>query len=261
MMWQIILAAVLGGSACSLVGFFLFNLSLPFMGVCLSHAALAGAVLAQLLGLPMLPTAFCVSLATAVMIGPIADRAGVDPNVSMGMLFSLMMAVAFVCIGLMPGPKSDALGLIWGSILFVRKSELVLMAGVLALVVAFVVIFGKELRAVLFDRRIAASCGIREGLVYYVLLAVSGAAVTINLQTVGGLMLFSLLVNPAAAATRLTHSYNGALVFSVIFGVLASLGGLMISYLLNAPAGASIVLVSCAMFFAAALVQKARGVD
>jgi len=259
MLTQIILAAILGGGNCALVGFFLSNLRLPFMGVCLSHAALAGAVFAPLLGLPVLPFAFAVSLLTAALIGPVADRAGVEANTSMAILFSLMMGIAFFGIGITPGPKSDALSLIWGSILFVRATELKWMVAVAVITILFVLLFGKELRAVMFSRTIAASCGVREGLVYYLLLAVAGATITINLETVGGLMLFSLIVNPAAAATRITERYNLALPLSVVLGVVAALGGLGISYLFNAPAGASIVIVSSTLFLLAVFIRKFRG--
>ncbi|NOZ20969.1 MAG: metal ABC transporter permease [Planctomycetes bacterium] len=255
---DVILGVLLGGAGCSLVGFYLSNLRMPFMGVCLSHAAMAGAVLAMVFGLPVWPAAFGLAILSAFFVGPIADRTGMDVNVSMGIIFSLMMGIAFLGIGAMKGPRSEALGLIWGSVLFVREADLLWMAGAVAVTIVFVVVCDKELRAVLFSREVAASAGIRESLVFYTLLVLSGAMITTNLETVGGLMLFSLLVNPTAAAMRLTSRYGPALATTVAIGVLSASGGLVLSYLLGAPTGASIALVSFLFFAASVAIHRLR---
>ena len=255
---NIIIAAVVGGAACSLVGFFLSHLRLPFMGVCLSHAALAGAVLAKLTGLPMIPTAFVVAVLASFMVGVVADRARIDANLSMSILFSLLMGLAFLGLHFVRGDRSDQMSLIWGSILFVMGRDLVWMTVAAGVAIAFAALFNKELKALLFSRSVALSAGIRATAVYYGLLTVSGLVVTANLETVGGLMLFSLLVSPPAAAAKLTHSYARSLVLSAVLGSVAALGGLILSYHWNAPTGASIVVTSTAIFIVASLIQRIR---
>lgn len=255
---DVIIAAALAGAACALVGFYLTNMRLPFMGVCLSHAALAGALFAQWLGLPAWPLAFSAAVFTAVLTGPVADSSGVDLTVSLGILFSLMMGLSFLLIGLMPGPRSEALGLIWGSVLFVRTTDLWATGGVLAFLVAFVILFDKELRAILFSRQVAAAVGIREAMIFYLLLLTAGATVTVNLDTVGGLMLYGLLVQPAAAAGLLGRSYLSCLIISVALGVIGALGGLALSYLLAVPTGAAIVVVLSALFALSVLIARIR---
>lgn len=254
----IVAAAALGGAGCGLAGYFLSNLRLPFMGVCLSHAALAGAVFANLLGLPMWPVAFGTAVTVSFLVGYVAERTRLDLNVSMGILFSLFMGIAFVGIGLTKGPKTEVLGLIWGSVLLVSTRDVLRIGGATLIAGLFSLAFGKELKAVLFSRAIAASSGIREGLVYYLLLVVSGLVITVNLEAVGGLMLFSLLVAPPAAACRLSERYWRSLGLSVLLGAAAALGGLTVSYACNAPTGASIVLVAAAIFAASALAARRR---
>ena len=255
---DVILAGAIAGAACALVGFYLTNMRMPFMGVCLSHAALTGALLAQWIGMPTWPLAFVAAVGTAALVGPVADSAGVDLSVSLGILFSFMMGVAFLLVGLMPGPRSEALSLIWGSVLFVRGTDLCAMAAVLAFILLFVVGFDKELRAVLFSRQVAASVGIREALVFYLLLLAAGAVVTVHLDIVGGLMLYGLLVHPAASARMLGRSYVSCLVISVVIGVVGSMGGLALSYALAVPTGASIVVVLSVLFGASAIVGRIR---
>jgi len=252
----ILAAALLGGGGCALAGYFLSNLRLPFLGVCLSHAAMAGAVFANLLGLPLWPAAFATAVAAAFAVGYVAERMQLDLNVSMGIIFSMTMGVAFIGIGLTKGPKTEVLGLIWGSLLLVSKTHVLCIACAAALAATFALAFGKELKAVLFSRPIAASSGVRERLVYYLLLVVSGLVVTVNLEAVGGLMLFSLLVAPAAAASSLTDRYWTTLCLSVAFGAVAALGGFAVSYALDTPTGATIVVVASAIFLLCSTLAK-----
>jgi len=245
---DIILAAVLGGGACSMIGLYLTNLRAPFLGVCLSHAALAGAIFGSLAGLPALPVAYVSAIVVSILVGNVAERARVDLNISMGILFSLMMGLAFVGIALSPGPRTEALGMIWGSLLFVSPEDILFMGVAFGATLVFSILFAKELKAVLFGRELARASGIREGLVYYLLLLVAGGVVTVNLEAIGGLMLYSLLVTPAATASKLTERFAAAFVLTAVVGIVASLLGLYFSYLLNAPAGASIVVVVSVLF-------------
>ena len=253
------LAAVLGGAGCGLAGFFLLALDVPFLAVCLAHAALAGAVLALALGWPVLPCAFGGALLAAAVLGPLADRTRVGANVMSGILFSLTLGLAFLGIGMLDTARAPAMGLIWGNLLLLDWGRLAAVAAVTAAGLALTALFLGPVKAVLFSRRIAWTSGIPAGAITYALLAWCGLAVTVNLEAVGGLMLYSLLVNPAAAARQVTTQFSAALVWSVVFAAGSACGWLALSLGLNWPVGASIVLVSSAVFAAAALPQLWRG--
>ncbi len=255
---KILLGGVLGGAGCALVGFFLVNLQLPFLSVCLSHAAMAGAVAATLLGLPPLPVAFAGALLAAILLGPISDATRASVNTVTAILFTFSMGLVFLGIGLMPGPKSEILSLIWGSILLVRRQDVIGMGAAFFVAALVVGLFYKEFKAILFDRRLAAASGIRANLLFYVLLVVTGGVITVNLYTIGGLMLFSLLVNPAAAALQLGVRFRLALLLSMLFGVISSGCGLWISFLFGWPAGASIVIVSSVLFATSVIARVLR---
>ena len=255
----IIAAAVLGGSGCALAGYFLSNLRLPFMGVCLSHAAMAGAVFANLLGLPVWPAAFVTAITVSFLVGYVSEHMRLDLNVSMGILFSSIMGITFIGIGLTKGPKTEVLGLIWGSLLLVSKGHVLWTGAVFVVVALFAVLLGKELKAVLFSRAVAASSGVREGLVYYLVLLVSGLVITVNLEAVGGLMLFSLMVAPPAAACRISQKFWVSLWLSALLGAAAALGGLAISYAFDTPTGASIVVVASSIFAVSAILTRKKG--
>ena len=138
-LWRPLVAAVLGGLVCGVVGVWVVMMNIPFVGVAMSHAAFAGAVTGLLLGINPLLTAAVFCIAASLLIGPVAERADIEPNVSLGIIFSVVLGFAFLAIGLMRGPRSNALSLIWGSILLVSARDLALMAGAAAAVLLFLV--------------------------------------------------------------------------------------------------------------------------
>ena len=154
-----------------------------------------------------------------------------------------MMGVAFLGIGISKGPKSPLLGFMWGNLLFSGKGQFLAMVAVAAALIVFIAIFGKELRMILFSRELA-SYMIPEGVIFTALLVFSAGVITVNLETVGGLLLYSLIANPAVAALRIARSFISALVLSGIFGALSTMGGFFIAYWFDLPLGACIALVS-----------------
>jgi len=259
-MQNAIISAFLGGIACSTVGVFVVLLHMPFIGVAMSHAAFAGALLGLWLGFVPLIGAFTLCLVAAAIIGPLADRGELSPETSLGVVFSLMLGVAFLFMGLMPGTKSGALELLWGSILTNTGSDIILLAIVAIVVVGLVSIFFKEIQATVFHRNIALSVGIPATLVLYGVLFLTGATVTTSLRSIGGLLIFSLILNPAAAAYQLTYSMKRMFLLSAAFGVLSGWIGLLFSYLFNIPSGATIVITSSLIFMIAAIFSPKRKV-
>jgi manganese/iron transport system permease protein len=257
-MQNAILSGVLGGIACATIGVFVVLMHMPFIGVCMSHAAFAGALLGLWLGFNPLIGAFGVSLAAAAVIGPLADRGELNPETSVGVIFSLMLGLAFLFMGLMPGTKSGALELLWGSILTNTRSDIMLLGITAVVVVGIVIIFYKEIQATIFHRDMALSVGIPATLFLYGILFLTGSTITVTLRSIGGLLIFSLILNPAAAAYQLTYNMSRMFLLAAVFGVLSSLTGLLFSYLFNVPSGATIVVTSSVIFMLAAIFSPKR---
>jgi manganese/iron transport system permease protein len=247
-----ILAGLLGGVACSLIGVFVVTMHLSFIGVAIAHAAFAGALCGAWLGFNPLAGAFFFSLVATAVIGPLADRGEFNPDTPIGIIFSITMGLAFMFMGLLSGPKTEALELLWGSILTVSSLDLVFLAVVAVIVSALVVLFFKEIQAVIFHRETALAVGIPANLIFYGLLFLTGAVITASLRSIGGLLIFNLILNPAAAAYQLTYSLRTMFLLSVIFGVFSTWLGLFISYQFNVPSGATIVIISAVIFIIAA---------
>jgi manganese/iron transport system permease protein len=257
-MQNAILSAFFGGAACATIGVFVVLMHMPFIGVAMSHAAFAGALLGLWLGFEPLIGAFVISLLAAAVIGPLADRGELSPETSVGIIFSLMLGLAFLFLGLMSGPKSEALALLWGSILTNTRGDIIFLAVVAVVVAGLVFLFYKQIQATIFHRGMALSVGIPATLIFYGILFLTGATITATLRSVGGLLIFSLILNPAAAAYQLTYSMKRMFLLSAGFGVLSGWLGLFMSYLFDIPSGATIVITSSAIFLLATILSPKR---
>jgi len=240
---MVILAALLGGGSAGLMGFFIIGLRMPFLVIATAHAALAGAVFGGFFHLSYIAAGFAGALIGASLLGWLIRAHKVESNAALGTIFSLMMGLAFLGIGLSKGPKSAALRLLWGNLLFVTAADLWLMGVVLALLIVFAWMFNKELKLLLFSMRLA-DVTLPAGLLFTMLLLLEASVITINLETVGGLLLYSLVTNPAIAAMKLAKTYASGLLLSALLGAGSACGGFAMAFLLNLPVGACIVLSS-----------------
>lgn len=262
----VMVGGTLTGATCGALGTYIVGMRIPFLAVCVSHAALAGAVFGVLGGLggsALVWPALLAASAAALALGMLEARAThIDINVLIGMLFSLSMGVAFLGIGLVGlygKSQNEVLSLLWGSVLFVQWRDVWVSGGVGLVLAAFVALFRKELSAILFSRLHAAAAGIPVALIWTGFLILTSAALTVNFQTVGGLMIYSLITNPALAAFQLARGHTRVLLLSATFGAVSGLGGFLLSYRLDLPTGATIVILSSVLVAAAYVISRISG--
>jgi manganese/iron transport system permease protein len=252
------IACVLCGASCSLLSVFIVLMKMPLIGVSMSHAAFAGAVLGMLLDFNPFLTGFILCLLLAGVVGPLSDRTDMAPENVLGIMFSFLMGLAFLGMGILTRTKAGALNLMWGSLLSLSGWDIVVLTLITSVLVLFVFLFFKEIRSVLFNRRLAAASGVPERLIYYALLFLTGAVVSSNLATVGGLLIFALLVQPGATALQLTYNLKHFFIISAASGIGACVSGLIISYIFDLPSGASVVLMATTIFAAAYIFSPKR---
>jgi len=198
------------------------------------------------------------SLGSAAVIGPLSDRGALGLDTSIGIVFSLMLGLAFLFLGLTPGSRTAALSLLWGRILTVSRQDLLILALVTAAVLTLLALFFKEIQAVICHRRVALAVGIPATAVFYGMLFASGTVITVSLPSIGGMLVYCLVLNPAAAAFQLTYDLKRMFALAAAFGVLSCWTGLAASYLWDLMAGACIILASTAIFGLATLLSPKR---
>ncbi len=221
---------------------------MPLIGVSMSHAAFAGAVLGMLLGVNPVVAGFILCLAVAGVLGPLSDRARIAPENMLGIFFSFLMGIAFLGLGILTKTKAGILSLMWGNLLSLSHRDVLVLLAITCVLLLFIFLFFKEIRAVLFNRRLAAASGVPERLIYYSLLFLTGAVVSSNLSTVGGLLIFALLIQPGATALQLAYDLKLFFLIAAGAGISACVLGLLISYVFDLPSGASVVLMATIIF-------------
>ncbi|MBQ7256772.1 MAG: metal ABC transporter permease [Abditibacteriota bacterium] len=241
------LAIIFAGLSCSLIGVLLVTLNVSFLGICMSHAAFLGVLVSLILGInPFIGALVCTSL-TAGIIGPIADKSKITPETSIGIMFSAVMGLAFIFMKFLPN-STMATDYLWGSVLTLSNFD-VLFLGILALVICLILtVFGRQITIVLFDRVLATSFGINAKLIFYTILICCGLVTTASIGSIGGLLVFSLILNPAVSAYQLTFSIKKMFILAALFGVGACVIGLSLAWWLDLPVGATTVVTSTVLY-------------
>ncbi len=222
--------------------------------------AFAGAALGVTISVNPSVTAMVFASATAVLIGPIADKARLHADIITSIIFPLNMALAFVFLTLTPeiGLTSQVASVLWGSIISLTNSDMVYLVTLCATTMAIIYFVWKELFAIMFNRKLAEADGINTKFFIYLIFFLSGVVITFSLKLVGGLLIYALLFNPASSALQFLEDMKKIIIASPPIGVATNLAGLVVSLLLDLPVGSCIVLVSTTVFAIAVLISPKR---
>lgn len=259
-MQRALVAGVLIGAICALIGVYVVLRGLAFIGSGIAHASFGGVALGYLLGWNLMLSALGFCLLVAFGIGYVSRQGKVREDTAIGVFFSSTMALGILIIGLLRGYNIDLFGYLFGSVLAVTRGDLWWTIGLVLVVVAVVGVFYKELLLVTFDRGMARAMGMPVDGLHFLLLALLAITVVVSIKVVGIVLVSALIVTPAAAAYQWAEDFLPMMGLSVAIGVFSAVGGLFLSYWLNTASGASIVLVSTLVFFCAMVTSRRRRV-
>ena len=252
------IVAVLVGTLCSLIGAFVVLRRLAFIGDGIAHASFAGIVIAYLKGANFYAGAAVVAVLTAIGIGFVHRKANVSLDTSIGVLFTGAFALGIFLMSRQRSYSVDLQDYLFGNILGVTHQDLMLIVLLCAVVAGALFFFFRALVYTSFDPIVAQASGIPSGTVDYLLLILLALTIVVTLEAVGIILVAALLVTPAAAAYQLTRRFSVMIALSGLLGALCSVGGLYLSYYLNAASGATIVLMATLVFFAAIGYRRLR---
>jgi len=244
---------IIVGVICGLVGCFVVLRGMAFIGDALAHAVFPGVVLSYMAGRSILIGAFVFGIFTAVGVGFVSRTRRVSEDSAIGVIFAAFFALGVVLISRQSGFQRDLDSLLFGNVLAVSRSDvlvtLAIGAGILLILFALL----KELTLVAFDPTMARTAGYPVFALDLLLLLLVAATIVASLQAVGNILILALLVTPPAAARLLTDHLGRMMALSIAIGILSGVVGLLVSYHGDTAAGGTIVLTSTA-FFVAALV-------
>lgn len=252
-----LLAAVLVGATCAVLGVYVVLRSMAFIGDALAHTVLPGLVAAYLLGLNLLGGAVVAGVATALGIGWLTRGGTLREDTAIGVTFTGMFALGILLMSTADSFR-DFSDMLFGNVLGITPSDLALIGGLALVVLAVLFLFHKELELTSFDPTHARSIGLRADTVRYGLLLLLSLTVVAGIQAVGVVLISALLITPAAAASLLTKSLPRMMAISASIAAFSGVAGLYASYYLDVASGAAIILSCTACFVAAWAVGALR---
>jgi ABC-type Mn2+/Zn2+ transport system permease subunit len=255
-------AAVLVGIVCAVVGTYVVLRGMAFFGDALAHAILPGVAVGYLVSGGAQGPVFWWGLVTAVLaslgIGALSKGARLKEDTAIGVIFAGMFALGIALISSVGSYAVDLSHFLFGNVLGVTSSDLVLIAVLGGLVVVVILAFYKEFMVLSFDPVLVATLRLPSRLLEYLLLVMIAVTIVVSLQTVGIALMVAMLVTPAASAYLLTRRLHGMMVLAALIAAFSGVAGLYLSYYVSIASGAAIVLVCTAIFLLVWGVQALR---
>lgn len=254
-----LMSSLMVGTLCAVVGTYVVLRGMAFFGDALAHAILPGIAIAYLLDVNFFWGALAMSLLTAVGIGYLSGQGKIKEDTAIGIFFAASFALG---VGLLSTVKSysvDLTHILFGNVLSVSTTDLLLTAGLGLLVLVLIFFFYKEFLVISFDPVLAATLKLPLNLLNYLLLITIAMTIVVSLQTVGVALLVAMLVTPAATAYLLTHSLWKMMLIGSVVGAFSSVTGLYVSFYTNIASGAAVVLVCTACFILVFMFSPKRG--
>jgi manganese/iron transport system permease protein len=255
-----LVAAIIIGMLCAVIGCYVVLRSMAFLGDALAHAILPGVAVAYLLGGSLLIGALVAAVVVALTIGFFSRGGVIREDTAIGILFAAALSLGVALISSIRTFAVDLTHILFGNILGVSPEDLVLVAVLSGLVLVVLIALYRPFLVISFDPVLAKTLRLPvEGLrnLMLILLAVT---IVVSMQTVGIGLVAAMLVTPAAAAYLLTRRLPAMMAVSAVIGAFSSVIGLYLSYYLNIASGAAIVLVATGFFLLAFFFSPRRGI-
>ncbi len=253
------ITAIASGTMLSILGPFAINRNMGFMADAMAHATLPIIAIGVFLGFSISELGVPAAILIAFFLGYIIKNSNVGEDTAIGIIFSSFFALGFVLISIL-NVTINLEDLLFGQILAVSRFDVYIVVSMCIAVVFLIVLFFKQLLFYSFDPIGAEVKGLNTNFLNYLFLVVLSVAIVASLQTVGIILVLSMLLIPAAASKQITDNFVSSIYISIIFGIISSFSGLYLSYFYNLPSGPTMSLVATGIFIVCFFVSKLKKV-
>ena len=243
-----LLGSLLASIACGVIGTYIVTRRLVFISGGLTHASFGGIGIGLYAGISPILTASLFSVLSAFGVEWLSKRQDMREDSAIAVFWTFGMAVGVIFSYLAPGFTPDLSAYLFGNILTITQSDLWFIGGVTTALVLFFTLSLRSIVAIAFDREFALSQRLPVRRIEYLLMMLIALTVVACLRMVGIVLVISLLTLPQMTANLFSHSFKRIIWLSILIGQISCLGGLLLSYHLNIPSGASIIFISILIF-------------
>jgi len=251
-------AGLLASVACGVIGTYVVAKRIVSMSGGIAHTSFGGIGLGFYLGISPVLGAVFFTLAAALTMGLVTRRTRIPEDTVIGVLWALGMALGIIFIALAPGYAPDLFSYLFGNILTVPFSDLVLMIILDGVILVLVAALYREFLYISFDEETSTVVGVPSELLYLLLLCLIGLTVVLLIRVVGVILVIALLTIPATTARQFTHRLRNMMVLAVLVGAVCTVLGLWLSYLWDLPSGATIIATSVAVLLLSLAANRLR---
>lgn len=241
--------------SCSLLGVFLVLKNMSLIGDGLAHVSFAAIAIGLLVSDKPIIISIPIVIVASFLVLLLKEKAKIDADATIGLLSSFSIAVGVIIASVAKGFNIDLFSYLFGSILFISPSEMIL-SGILAIIlIVLVLLFYNDLFSITFDENFAKISGIKVRRVNYLLSVLISVTIVLGIRIVGTMLISSLIVFPSVSALQISKGFKRTLLFSVLFSMIAVVLGIIFSYILNVPTGALIVVVNAIIFLITLIIR------
>ena len=242
--WASLFAAI----SCGIVGTYIVSRRIVFVSGGITHASFGGIGIGYFLGWNPLLGAAIFAVLSGLGIQLFTEKAKVREDSSIAIWWSLGMAIGIIFVYLTPGYAPNLMSYLFGSVLTVSVTELWLMGALSIILILFFVLFYRLILYVAFDEEFAKTTGLPVSVINYLLISLIAITIVLNIRVVGIILILSLLTLPQATANLFTKDFKRMLPLSVLFAFIGSFVGLLFSFFVDIPSGASIIFTLVLLF-------------
>ena len=256
-MMRSLITATASGIMLSILGPFAINRNMGFMADAMAHATLPIIAVGVFLGFSISELGVPASILIAFFLGYIIKNSNVGEDTAIGIIFSSFFALGFILISIL-NVTINLEDLLFGQILAVSRFDVFIVTAMCITVVSLIIIFFKQLVFYSFDPIGAEVKGLNTNFLNYLFLVILSVAIVASLQTVGIILVLSMLLIPAAASKQITNTFVSSIYVSILFGVFSSVSGLYLSYFFNLPSGPTMSMVATFLFVVCFFVSQLK---
>jgi zinc transport system permease protein len=251
-------AAFLMAVSCGIIGTYIVARRMVFISGGITHASFGGVGISYFFGWPPMVGAAVFALIAALTTESLTRKKIIRNDSLIAVMWSLGMAIGIIFIYLTPGYAPNLMSFLFGSIITVTNTDLILMLALTIVVLLFFILFYRIILFVSFDEQFAKTRGIPVMLVNYLLIILVALTIVLSIRVAGIILVLSLLTIPQNTANLFTNNFGKILLWSVILGFMGSIAGLLVSYYMNIPSGATIIFSLVIIYILGRLVKLFR---
>ena len=246
-----VLGGILSSIVCGIMGTFVVIKRIVFISGGIAHTILGGVGIAYYLGIEPIIGAFVFAVLAAIIIGLVKLKAKQQEDTVIGALWAIGMAIGVIFMYLTPGYNVDLLTYLFGNILLVSKSDILILIFLNILIIGMVILFYRQFLAITFDEEFSRLRGLPVDFLYILLLILIALTIVVLIRIVGLILVIALLTLPAAISFLYMKTPAKMMITAIILGLIFTFLGIFLSFEMNLPSGAAIIITSGFMYLLA----------